>query len=73
MINRKFGLNAYNIYVVKKWSHDEPKLKCAWLGHTRFKCAHCKLGYFNVYTENRYDEECPECKYEVVLRWSGSE
>lgn len=69
MIGKKFGLNEYAVFVVKPRSYDEPKLKCLWLGHGRFQCAHCKKGYFNVKTDIDHDDTCPECKYEVVIRW----
>ena len=71
MLNVKWGLNDYAVFVIERYSYEEPKIKCTWLGHHRFRCDHCRKGYFNVYTENRHDEECPECKYRVVIRWQG--
>lgn len=67
----KGGLNDFGVYVIKPHGYDEPTIKCFWLGHQIFRCGHCKKGYFNVWSENRHDEACPECKYRVVLRWES--
>lgn len=66
----KGGLNDYGVFVAKPYEY-EAKIKCPWLGRNRFRCGNCKNGYFNVYTESKHDEECPECKYRVVIRWEG--
>jgi DNA-directed RNA polymerase subunit RPC12/RpoP len=67
----KGGLNDYAIFVTKPFDYDAKPIKCGWIGHNRFRCGACKKGYFNVWTENKHDEECPECKYRVVIRWEG--
>lgn len=67
----KGGLNDYGIYVIQPFDYSDPKIKCRWLGHFRFKCGHCKQGYFNVHTESNHDSECPGCKYRVVVRFEN--
>lgn len=71
MLRVKGGLNDFEVSVVKGWAYDDKNQKCEWLGHQRFRCGHCRKGYFNVYTESRHDEVCPECSYRVVVRWAG--
>lgn len=69
MLNGKFGFNRFGVYVTKPYTYEELKTKCKWLGNMRFQCGKCKIGYFNVYNENNHDQECPECKYYVVIKW----
>ena len=68
---RKFGMNEYSVFVVKPRDYSDPKLKCLWLGQNRYQCGNCKKGYFTVKTDIDHEDKCPECKYEVVIRWQG--
>lgn len=67
-MSKKFGMNQYAVYVVKDY-YDEPGKKCSWIGHNRFKCGNCKLGYFDVTDDLIYTDLCPECKYRVIVRF----
>lgn len=71
MLRTKGGLNDFKVYVIKSGSNDYEGKRCMWLGHSRFRCGNCKIGYFNVVTDSKHDDECPECKHRVVVRWVG--
>jgi hypothetical protein len=67
--NEKTGLNLVKVMVKRFNDWNSLPKACAWLGLTRFKCGNCKLGYFSVYDFNQYDRQCPECKFDVIVRW----
>lgn len=59
--------DEYEVTVSKgAWSGDEKRCKA--LGHRRYQCGACKLGYFNVKSSYDHDDECPECKLRVNVR-----
>lgn len=54
--------------VTRKEQWGGPDFRANALGHSRYKCMHCKLGYFRVVSTLEHDEKCPECDYFVFVR-----
>lgn len=63
--------NDFTVFTVKAGIYDDPPIKAVWLGNHRYQCGHCMKGYFNVFTEDRYDISCPSCGFYIVVRYTG--
>lgn len=53
--------------VVRKEQWSGPDFRCKALGHYRYQCGKCKLGYFRAKNALDHDDACPECKYRIFV------